>query len=204
MRRPDVLLRPAETGQGRERVLRWPDAEFRYSEVREGCEIVTGIGIEPHLRWRSYCAAVIDLARRQRVERVYLAGAYQADVVYSQPVQVTGWSSDASVLESLGISSPDYQGPTGIVGVLGNLFEAAGFPVVTLWAGLPHYINASPNPRGALALVQALVQLLGFPVDEEPLRKSAAEFEEKINKLVASDAELSEYVRQLKRREFAS
>ena len=204
VRRPDVVLRPTRDGRGRERVLVWPNAEFRYGEVRDGCEVITGVGIEPHLRWRSYCAAVIDLARRQRVGRVYLVGAYQADVVYSQPVQVTGWSTDSDALESLGIVSPDYQGPTGIVGVLGNLFEAEGFPVVTLWAGLPHYINASPNPRGALALVRTLVQLLGFPVDEEPLRKSAAEFEEKINKLVASDAELSEYVRQLKRREFAS
>jgi predicted ATP-grasp superfamily ATP-dependent carboligase len=75
--------------------------------------------------------------------------------------------------------------------------------VVSLWAGLPHYINAAPNPRGALALLQGLTQHLGFRVDDAPLRTGAAEFEERISKLVASDPELSEYVRQLKRREFA-
>ena len=203
VRRPDVVQRPGRDG-GRERAIVWPDTEFRYGSVDDGREVITGIGIEPHLRWRAYCEAVIELARRQDVGRVYLLGAYQADVVYSQPVQVTGFATDAEALEVLGVTSSEYQGPTGIVGVLGSLLEEAGFPVVSLWVGLPHYINASPNPRGALALVQKLVQLLGFPVDEEPLQKSAAEFEERINKLVASDAELSEYVRQLKRREFAN
>ncbi len=204
VRRPDVLQRKDPGGTGRERVIVWPNTEFRYGAVQDGREIITGIGIEPHLRWRSYCDAVIELARRQGVGRVYLLGAYQADVVYSQPVQVTGFATDADALELLGVTPSAYQGPTGIVGVLGSLLEGAGFPIVSLWVGLPHYINASPNPRGALALIQKLVQLLGFPVDEEPLQKSAAEFEERINKLVASDSELSEYVRQLKRREFAN
>ena len=75
--------------------------------------------------------------------------------------------------------------------------------VVSLWVGLPHYINASPNPRGALALVQKLTACLEFSVDEEPLRARAAAFEERISKLVSSDSELSEYVKQLKKREFS-
>ena len=74
---------------------------------------------------------------------------------------------------------------------------------MSLWAGLPHYITASPNPRGALALIQKLTAVLDIKIDEEPLRRDAAVFEEKISSLVASDPELSEYVRQLKRREFA-
>ena len=204
VRRPDVVQRPNREGTGAERLIVWPNTEFRYGTVQDGREIITGIGIEPHLRWRSYCDSVIELARRQAVGRVYLLGAYQADVVYSQPVQVTGFATDIDAFELLGVASSDYQGPTGIVGVLASRLEEAGFPVVSLWAGLPHYINISPNPRGALALVQKLVQLLGFPVDEEPLRKHAAEFEERISKLVGSDTELSEYVRQLKRKEFAN
>ena len=88
-------------------------------------------------------------------------------------------------------------------GVLGSRFEEEGIPVVSLWAGLPHYINASPNPRGALALVQKLSHYLGFSIDEKPLRAQTSAFEERISKLVSSDSELSEYVKQLKRREFA-
>jgi predicted ATP-grasp superfamily ATP-dependent carboligase len=74
---------------------------------------------------------------------------------------------------------------------------------VSLWAGLPHYISAAPNPRGALALLHKLSELLELKLDDEPLRREAARFEEKISAIVAGDPELSEYVRQLKRRDFA-
>ena len=130
-------------------------------------------------------------------------GAYLADVVYSQPVSVTGFASAPQDLERLDVTGSRYQGPTGVVGVLGERLRSEGVAVVSLWAGLPHYINASPNPRGALALMLKLTQLLEFRVDEAPLRRMAADFEQKISQLVANDAELSEYVRELKRREFA-
>jgi len=87
--------------------------------------------------------------------------------------------------------------------VLADRFEEEGLEVVSLWAGLPHYINARPNPRGALALVQKLVECLDLRFDLEPMHRAAAEFEEKISRLVAGDPELSDYVKQLKRREFA-
>jgi hypothetical protein len=204
VRRPDVIQRPRRDGDGREREIVWPNTDLRYGSLDAAREVVTGIGVEPHLKWRAYCDAVLALVRGLGVGRVYLLGAYQADVVYSQPVPVTGFATDLDSLESLGVVSSDYQGPTGIVGVLGRRLEDEGVPLVSLWAGLPHYINAVPNPRGALALIQKLVPLLGCRIDEEPLQKSAAEFEERISKLVASDEDLSEYVRQLKRREFAS
>ena len=81
--------------------------------------------------------------------------------------------------------------------------EEEGVRVVSLWAGLPHYITTSPNPRGALALVKHLSECLAFRIDESDLIKAAADFEERSAALVASDPELSDYVRQLKRREFA-
>jgi hypothetical protein len=204
VRRPEVLQRVGRSGaKSSDRIIVWPNTEFRYGPIDGEREVVTGVGIEPHLRWRTYCDHVVELARRLGVARVFLLGAYQADVVYSQPVPVTGFATHEE-LDGLSVTASDYQGPTGIVGVLGSRFEEEGIPVVSLWAGLPHYINATPNPRGALALLQKLVELLRFPLDEQPLRASAVEFEERISKLVASDDELSEYVRQLKKREFAN
>ncbi len=119
-------------------------------------------------------------------------------------MQVSGFATRDEDLDGLSVAASDYQGPTGIVGVLGDRLEEEGLPVVSLWAGLPHYINASPNPRGALALLQKLGQLLPLPhrrgaAQEERRRVRGADLA-----LVASDAELSEYVRQLKKREFAS
>jgi hypothetical protein len=166
-------------------------------------ELVVAIGAEPHLRWRAYCDLFASLVRRLRVKRVVLLGAYVADVVYSRPVDVTGFASEADRLSAIGVAPSHYEGPTGIAGVLGEHLRADGVPVLSLWAGLPHYISASPNPRGALALVQKLASDLPLAIDEAPLRAEAAAFEEKISALVSGDPELSEYVRLLKKREFA-
>lgn len=196
--RPEIVI-DAEN----QRHVRWPGNAFRYGTINPSHELVTCIGVEPHLRWRCFCDCIGEILKSVEVERVIMLGSYLADVVYSQPVQITGGASDASLLERIGVQTSTYQGPTGIAGVLGERFQQDGLEVVSLWAALPHYINARPNPRGALALVQVLSEYLGHSFDLEPLERSAAEFEERISKLVSQDPELRDYVKQLKRREFA-
>jgi proteasome assembly chaperone (PAC2) family protein len=197
VRRPSVVQ---TADQGRR--IEWPRNAFRYGAV-DGADLIMGIGVEPHLRWRTYCDAIVGLAADTGTRDVVLLGAYLADVVYSQPVQLTGSASNAKALADRGVVGSAYEGPTGIVGVLAERLECEGLSVTSLWAGLPHYIDVTPNPRGALALVQKVSECLGFGIDDAPLRKRSLEFEQKVSGVVAADAELSEYVRQLKRREFA-
>ena len=90
-------------------------------------------------------------------------------------------------MERFSIEPTGYEGPTGIVGVLDSRMREAGLETVSLWAGLPHYIAATPNSRGVLALVHKVTQVLDFRVDEGPLQRSAAEFEGRIAELVAAE-----------------
>ncbi len=198
VQRPTVQL-----GENEVRVIEWPRLELHYGSVDPTREIVLGIGVEPHLRWRAFCNEIADCVARLRIRRVVVLGAFLADVVYSRPVEVTGFALPGERLEAFGTQPSRYEGPTGIVGVLAERLAADGIEVVSLWAGLPHYIAASPNPRGSLALIQRLATGLDYKLDLEPLRAEAAAFEERVSALVAADPELLEYVRQLKRREFA-
>jgi hypothetical protein len=198
VQRPEVRL-----DAGGVRRIDWPAYAFRYAVVPGRCELVTGLGAEPHLRWRAFCDEVLELARRIGARRVVLLGAFLADVLYSRPVRVSGFGSAGALPPELGVEPTGYEGPTGIVGVLSSRLIEAGFETASLWAGLPHYIGVSPNPRGTLALVQKTCQLLDLPVDQQPLERSAAEFEGRVSQLVAADPALAEYVRELKKREFA-
>ena len=198
MRRPTVRLAPDGT-----REIAWPQNELRHGPIGAERDLVIGLCVEPHLRWRAYGDAILELVRALALSRVVLLGAHLADVVYSRPVVVTGFASEPALLARVGVSGTSYQGPTGIVGVLADRLIREGVETTSLWAGLPHYIGVSPNPRGALALVRCVEALLGFRVDEGPLVRESASFDERVGELVASDPELSEYVRQLKRREFA-
>jgi len=195
--RPEVKL-----GEDGVRSIDWPRFEFSHASGPER-DLILGIGAEPHTRWRAFCECVADVTKRFGVRRVILLGSFLADVLYSRPVGVTGFASDPGQLERLGITPTRYEGPTGIIGVLGDRFRRDQLEVLSCWAGLPHYIDSSPNPRGALALVQHMAPYLGVRVDERPLCEAAGEFEERISALVAADPTLSEYVKQLKRRDFA-
>jgi hypothetical protein len=196
--RPSVSL-----AGGGERTVEWPNLCFGYGAIDANREIVVACGVEPHLRWKAFADACLSLVNAVGLRRVVLLGAYLADVVYSRPVGVTGFASDPELLERLGVPGSRYEGPTGIVGVLVDRFRREGLEVASLWAGLPHYISASPNPRGALALVQKVTEFLDLKVDTEGLQLEAARFEQRISEVVSNDPDLTEYVRQLKRREFA-
>jgi len=185
------------------RRIEWPAVRLRFGALDDARDVVLALGPEPHLHWRRFTELVAEYARDLGIRRTVLLGAYLADVVYSRPVQVSGSAGSAERLQHLGVAPSRYEGPTGIVGVLGERLRAQGCEVVSLWAGLPHYIAESPNPRGALALVQKLLAALDVKLDEGPLQREAAAFEERTNALVASDPDLSEYVRELKRRDFA-
>ena len=198
VRRPVIRL----DGAGRRR-LEWPRNEFVLASMDPARELVIGLGVEPHLRWSAYCDHVERLADRVGIRRVVLLGAFLADVVYSRPVALTGFASSPDLLAKIEVPASTYQGPTGIVAAVAERLMASGREVLSLWAGLPHYIGVAPNPRGALALLDKVRESLELRIDESPLRKDAAEFEERISALVAADPEISEYVRQLKRREFA-
>ena len=114
---------------------------------------------------------MITAARELGVRMVITLGALLADVPHSRPVAITGITSDEALVERLGFEPPSYEGPTGIVGVLQRACAEAGLPAVSLWASVPHYVAAAPNPKVALALVRAFEGTAGLAVDGGELER---------------------------------
>ena len=190
---------------GTQREIQWTTFDLFAATVPAAeHDFVFGWGPEPHLKWKAFCATVLDAARTQGSELIVTLGGYLAEVLYSRPVPVTGFATDPELLRRLDVASTRYEGPTGIVGVFGAACRAAGITHLSLWVALPHYIAALPNPRGALALLLRATAAVALPVDLAPLQHAAAEFEQQVNEAVAKDPKLSAYVRELKKREFAN
>jgi proteasome assembly chaperone (PAC2) family protein len=195
--RPQVRLR-----EGLYREVIWPANEFYYSRSAiPQRSLVFGIGIEPHLRWKTYASTILELAQQCGVNLVITLGALLADVAYSRPVRVAGFSSDPALSAQLQLTSSRYEGPTGMVGVLNDACRRAGVASLSFWANVPHYISASPNPKAALALVGRLASFLNFTIDTTELRAAAADFDVKIARAVAENPEMASYVRQLEARD---
>ncbi len=195
--RPQVRLR-----DGLYREVIWPTNDFHYSRsATSQRSLIFGVGIEPHLKWRTYANAVLDLARQCGANLIITLGALLADVPYSRPVRVAGFSSDPMLAAQLQSPPSRYEGPTGIVGVLSDACRRAGVPSLSFWANVPHYISAAPNPKAALALVTRLESFLNFTIDTTELRAATVEFESKIARAVAENPEMASYVRQLEARD---
>src|SRR5919204_1396742 len=140
--------------EGRSREIVWPEIEIYEARIpRAPRDLVLLAGPEPSFRWPTFCRAVIDLAEAIGVQMVVTLGALLADVPHSRPTSVTGLASDETMVERLGLQATGYQGPTGITGVLHSACADAGMSSASLWATVPHYVAAAPNPKAALALV---------------------------------------------------
>jgi proteasome assembly chaperone (PAC2) family protein len=180
------------------REIDWPATTIAAAEVRGADnDIVVIQGPEPALRWRRYCETVITIAQELDVRRVVTLGSLLADVPHSRPVHVTGIGSDTRLLDRLGFAPTSYEGPTGITGVLNYEAGKAGLPSVSLWASVPHYVAAAPNPKVALALVRAFEGAAGLAVDATDLEEAAEDYERQVNAAVASDPEVKAFVERL-------
>jgi proteasome assembly chaperone (PAC2) family protein len=190
--------------EGVTRTIEWPEnhlyATASNLEAAGGRGAVLLSGPEPSFRWRSFCAAVIELARELNVELVVTMGALLADVPHSRSVSVAANSQDPALVENLGLSASRYEGPTGITGVLHRACAVGGLPSVSFWASVPHYLPALPSAPGALALLESLSGLLGIDVDTSNLERGAAAYQEQVSAAVSQDSNLASYVRMLEDR----
>ena len=187
--RPTVTLL-----DGQVRRVEWPETELLAAEAHD---IVIVTGPEPNMRWRAYADAICDAARKLRVELVVTLGALLADTPHTRPVPVSSTASDEELIARLGLTRSNYEGPTGIVGVLHDACARAELRSASLWAATPHYISANPNPRAAVALLERLADLVGTPPPSSDLVRAASEYAVRVAAAVADDPELGAYVEQL-------
>jgi len=196
-------LRPrVRLTKGLQREIVWPANEFFYCQdpglVQD---LVIGVGIEPHLKWKTYIQSLLDLARQCRVSMVLTLGALLAEVVYSRPVRITGSSTDPELSTRLHLSTSRYEGPTGIVGILNDACRRESLPAVSLWANVPHYLSNTPNPKAMYALVRRVLGVLDHPLDLQDVETAVSDFEAKVAEVIANNPAVASYVRQLEERE---
>jgi proteasome assembly chaperone (PAC2) family protein len=184
--------------EGRTRVIEWPDNSFSAARVAGADhDLILFEGVEPSLRWRAFTDILIGVARELGADSVITLGALLADVPHSRPVPMTGIASDQTLVEKLGFERSTYEGPTGIVGVIHHACAAAGLKSVSLWASVPHYVAAAPNPKAALALIRSFEGAAGVAVEARELEESAEDYERQVSAAVASDPDVKSFVERL-------
>lgn len=185
---------------GQARRIDWPQ-NLLLAAPAEGAErdLVLLSGTEPNLRWRTFSDSIAAAAEQLGVELVVTLGALLADVAHTLPVPITGLASDPEMVAELGLERSNYEGPTGVVGVIHDSCNRIGIPSASLWAAVPHYVAAIPNPKAALALVRRLEGLVGVAIDAGGLEDETGSFESQVSRAVSANPEISDMVETLER-----
>lgn len=192
VRRPEIELDHEGT-----REVRWPDCEvWAVRPFGSDRDLVIITGHEPHTRWKAFCRDVVTVLDTLGVGIAVTMGAFIGQVPHTLPVPLVGSSSRPDLLERHSLFTSGYEGPTGIVGVLNSVLNAAGFETLSVWAAVPHYLSNQEYPPGGLALLDKVLEIMELQVDTSELTIASAEFRQQVDDALA-DSEIIDYVQEL-------
>lgn len=158
-------------------------------------------GIEPNMRWKSFCEEILEIVRQLDIQTVVTLGALLSDTPHTRPVPVTGTSYDPESAARFGLETSRYEGPTGIVGVLQDALVTAGIPAVSFWAAVPHYVAQPPNPKATIALLHRVEEVLDIAVPLGELPTQADDWQKLVDEMAEEDTDVQEYIRNLEERD---
>ncbi len=202
-----TVERPHVRSEGDTRVIDWPRALFSVARPPGmDREFLLFSGAEPHLRWRQFTDAMIEVMQAAGVTTSITLGAQPSGVPHTRPLPVTLSASDDAFEEQFGLRIPTsrYEGPTGILSVLNLRLRALGWRNASLWALQPHYLNVGPNPQAILSLVRTIDRGFGVTTRREALTAQIAEFAAQVEDALDPSSEAATYVNSLEEQYDAS
>lgn len=180
------------------RRITWPSTQIAIASPTDlGRDVILIRGIEPNMRWRQFCAELLAACDDLGAEIVVTLGALLADTPHTRPIPVTGTATEPDLVDRLKLEQSNYEGPTGIVGVLQDACMRIDMPAVSYWAAVPHYVAQPPCPKATLALIGQLEDLLEISIPLGDLPEDARAWERGVDELAEEDEDIAEYVRSL-------
>jgi len=180
----------------RQRSIVWPTVGV-WSVSLPGTDVILVLGPEPALRWRAFSDQIVGICDRFGVTMAVSLGALLADVPHSRPVQLIGTATDDTLIERFELQRSQYEGPTGIVGVLHDALHRSGLATASLWAAVPGYASQVSSPKAAMALVERACTMIGTPAPLQSLATGAAEYDARVAALIGDDDDMAEYLSRL-------
>jgi len=193
--------RPHVKIENGERLIEWPSNKFSSHRITTGSkDFILISGVEPHINWKQFVKNITELCKIFNVTNFITLGGLLAEVSHNNDIRVRGSATNSELSKLLGFEYPripGYQGPTGILSVLNQNLQEHGIETASLWANIPFYIQRTPNPKGALALLGYLNNALTLDLPLHDLEVFSARFETQVAKDLEQNPEAADYARQI-------
>jgi proteasome assembly chaperone (PAC2) family protein len=191
-RRPTMEIR-----DGRNSNIEWPSIDLYAGHDRNGRDVLILTGSEPDSAWRRFSTAVRELSHRLDVSMMVGLGAYPFPTPHTRPSNLSCTTPSSDLLNKHAFVRTSVDVPAGMAAVLEQVLHDAGIPSITIWAQVPQYIPAMTYPAAAVALLDGLKDTTGLVFDRGSLQHEAVIQAERLDRLVAKNAEHQEMVEKL-------
>ncbi|WP_338747695.1 PAC2 family protein [Janibacter alittae] len=192
------VTRPRLTNQGHGRGIHWDTTRVLLASPDSlGRDVLLVTGAEPSFRWRAFTTELLDLGVTHGVGTVICLGSLLADVAHTRPIPVSSSSPDEMTSYRFELEPSQYEGPTGITGVVADGAHQAEMVSISSWAAVPHYAAQVPCPKASLALIGQLEDLLDTVIEHGELEEESRAWERGVDELATSDEDIAEYVSAL-------
>lgn len=153
---------------------------------------------EPKRNWELFAEDVLKLAEIFGCRMIItLGGTYDYVPHWVEP-QVSYTCSNQAASALLGdyikrLTPGEYSGPASIHTQISLKATEKGVPLIGFWGHAPVYVQ-SGNVKLYYFMLEILKEIVGFTVNTKPLFEEIAKMERRIEKLVAEDPRLKEYL----------
>ncbi len=180
------------------REIHWPTNNVLWAKTPDGSsDLVLLSGVEPNLRWRSFCATLIEIFEMTGAVQLVTLGSALAMVPHTRAFPVTASTSNVELATRLKIALPSYEGPTGVIGSLHQEMTGSEIPTLSLRVNVPHYIPGSPSPKATSCLLAHLELLCEIPTNHVAMADEIRDWESRVHRALDDDEEVRAYVKDL-------
>ncbi len=176
--------------------FQYPQNQFFYAQ---NYNLILFSGKEPNLKWNDYANCIFAVADKFNVKKIYFIGSVAGLIPHTRDVRVScslSHEETKAILQKYEVRFTNYEGPASIVTLLTKLSLERGIEMINFVAEIPIYVQTK-NPKGIKAVTKRIINLLNIDIDLSDLSKMSEEFEDNINKLVASQPKLATQVKKL-------
>jgi proteasome assembly chaperone (PAC2) family protein len=195
----NALFRPhLKIADGRVVALDMPSNVF-YSH--EAARLALFLGKEPHLHWRAFGDAILELARQVALRRILFVGSFGGSVPHTREPRLHVTASNDELLREMrryALRRTAYEGPGSFTSYLQTRAPAVGIEVASLAAEIPGYLQGR-NPMSIEAVTRRLAKILQLPLDLQALRVESTEWEVGVSRIVEKDKKMMKMVKELEK-----
>ena len=191
-----------KAGSRTEREVIWPSTEFSLAQPDSSTATSSWASpVEPHLKWRTYCGALLDLARRSGASLVLTLGALLAEVSHTRPVRLVGSAFDRGALRPPGPPAHPLRGAHRHRGRARTRCAASRrCPPRASGRTCRTTSRASRIPRPPWRWCGACSRCSNTEADLTDLEESTKQFEQNLEEIVSQNAKIAEYIKKLERK----